>query len=69
MADLGVGGVLADDMGLGKTIQILALHLTRRSHGRPTLVVCPASVLANWERETAPLRSRGADPAVPRPGP
>ncbi len=53
MADLGVGGVLADDMGLGKTIQILALHLTRRSHGRPTLVVCPASVLANWERETA----------------
>ena len=53
MADLGVGGVLADDMGLGKTIQILALHLARRSHGRPTLVVCPASVLANWERETA----------------
>ncbi len=53
MADLGVGGVLADDMGLGKTIQMLALHLARRSHGRPTLVVCPASVLANWERETA----------------
>ena len=53
MADLGVGGVLADDMGLGKTIQVLALHLARRDRGRPTLVVCPASVLANWERETA----------------
>jgi SNF2 family DNA or RNA helicase len=53
MADLGVGGVLADDMGLGKTIQVLALHLLRRDRERPTLVVCPASVLANWEREAA----------------
>jgi SNF2 family DNA or RNA helicase len=53
MADLGVGGVLADDMGLGKTIQVLALHLLRRDRKKPTLVVCPASVLANWERETA----------------
>ena len=62
MADLGLGGVLADDMGLGKTVQLLALHLQRHpldagdSHaatGRPTLVVCPASVLANWEREAA----------------
>ncbi|MDP9006927.1 MAG: DEAD/DEAH box helicase, partial [Actinomycetota bacterium] len=52
MAELGVGGILADDMGLGKTIQLLALHLHRRPRGRPTLVVCPASLVGNWERET-----------------
>jgi len=62
MADLGLGGVLADDMGLGKTIQMLALHLHRLNRSdngvttepaKPTLVVCPATLVANWERETA----------------
>ena len=52
MAALGLGGVLADDMGLGKTIQVLALHLLRRGSG-PTLIVCPASLLGNWQREAA----------------
>ena len=52
MAGLGLGGVLADDMGLGKTIQVLALHLVRRGSG-PTLIVCPATLLGNWEREAA----------------
>ncbi len=50
MAELGVGGCLADDMGLGKTVQVIALHLARWS-GRPTLVVCPTSLLGNWQRE------------------
>mgnify|MGYP003938820827 CR=1 FL=1 len=51
MAELGLGGVLADDMGLGKTVQFIALHLLRREAGGPTLVVCPVSVIANWQRE------------------
>jgi SNF2 family DNA or RNA helicase len=37
-------------MGLGKTVQFLAAHLAG-ADGRPTLVVCPASVIANWEIE------------------
>ncbi len=52
MTELGLGGVLADDMGLGKTIQLIALHLHRRPSG-PTLVLCPTSLLGNWEREFA----------------
>jgi SNF2 family DNA or RNA helicase len=50
MTGLGLGACLADDMGLGKTITLIALHLHRR-HDQPTLVVCPASLLGNWERE------------------
>ncbi|MEE3852713.1 DEAD/DEAH box helicase [Gordonia sp. LSe1-13] len=51
-----IGGVLADDMGLGKTIQIIALLCHERPAGvtvDPTLVVCPMSVVGNWEREIA----------------
>uniref|UniRef100_A0AAU3ID57 DEAD/DEAH box helicase n=1 Tax=Streptomyces sp. NBC_01393 TaxID=2903851 RepID=A0AAU3ID57_9ACTN len=54
MTSLGLGGCLADDMGLGKTVQLIALHLLRQEHqagSGPTLVVCPASLLGNWQRE------------------
>jgi superfamily II DNA or RNA helicase len=54
MCELGLGGCLADDMGLGKTVQVIALHLHRRPlKAGPTLVVCPTSLLGNWQRELA----------------
>ncbi|WP_327251422.1 DEAD/DEAH box helicase [Streptomyces sp. NBC_01244] len=53
LTGLGFGACLADDMGLGKTVTLIALHLHRQEHGHegPTLVVCPASLLGNWQRE------------------
>ena len=55
MTSLGLGACLADDMGLGKTVTLIALHLHRVESGAtgPTLVVCPASLLGNWEDEVA----------------
>ncbi|KES08670.1 helicase [Streptomyces toyocaensis] len=50
MTSLGLGGCLADDMGLGKTVTLIALHL-KRTRREPTLVVCPTSLLGNWQRE------------------
>jgi superfamily II DNA or RNA helicase len=50
-----LGGILADDMGLGKTLQTLAwLAWLKETHQtpRPALVICPASVLHNWRRES-----------------
>ncbi|ABW30861.1 DEAD/DEAH box helicase [Acaryochloris marina] len=50
----GLGACLADDMGLGKTVQFIAYLLHLKNEGRltgPMLLVCPTSVLGNWERE------------------
>jgi superfamily II DNA or RNA helicase len=52
---LGLGGILADEMGLGKTLQALALLAAVRADpgtAAPSLVVCPASLLENWRRES-----------------
>ncbi|MFG1606661.1 DEAD/DEAH box helicase [Actinoplanes sp. NPDC049265] len=51
MDGLGLGACLADDMGLGKTVQLLTLLLHARRG--PTLLICPLSVLGNWQREAA----------------
>lgn len=57
LAQLKFGACLADDMGLGKTIQLLVYLLHRREtmpgDNRPVLLVCPTSVLGNWDRERA----------------
>ncbi len=56
LRELELGGILADDMGLGKTVQALALlverHCGARSE-RPSLIVAPTSVAANWIAEAA----------------
>ncbi len=54
LARLGLGACLADDMGLGKTIQVLSLLLVLQRQAakrEPSLLVAPASLLANWAAE------------------
>jgi len=55
LTTLGLGACLADDMGLGKTIQVLSLLLVLKRQGRAerhaSLLVAPASLLANWAAE------------------
>ncbi len=54
LSRLGLGACLADDMGLGKTIQVLSLLLVQRAREAnrlPSLLVAPASLLANWAAE------------------
>jgi superfamily II DNA or RNA helicase len=55
LAQMKLGGILADDMGLGKTLQTLAwlawLQEQNAKNPKPSLVICPASVLHNWRRE------------------
>lgn len=56
LSGLGLGACLADDMGLGKTIQILSLLLINQrqslnSKKNPSLLIVPASLLGNWQRE------------------
>jgi hypothetical protein len=55
LAKLGLGACLADDMGLGKTMQVLSLLLVLKrqesAKPRPSLLVAPASLLANWASE------------------
>jgi hypothetical protein len=55
LKSLGLGACLADDMGLGKTIQTLALFLKDKQEGQkmPVLLICPTSVVGNWQREAA----------------
>lgn len=57
LAEYGFGGILADDMGLGKTLEIIVFLLAAKEKNHateqeiPALVVCPASLVLNWEEE------------------
>ena len=53
MYQYGLNGILADDMGLGKTLQALALIQKAKEKNKkaPNLVICPTSVVFNWENE------------------
>ena len=55
LTQIRLGGILADDMGLGKTLQTLTwlawLKEQNKKNHKPSLVICPASVLHNWRRE------------------
>jgi SNF2 family DNA or RNA helicase len=56
LSSIGFGACLADDMGLGKTVQLLALeavHRAERPGDPPTLLLCPMSLVGNWQREAA----------------
>jgi superfamily II DNA or RNA helicase len=50
LAANNLGGILADEMGLGKTVQALAFLSAQKGNG-PALVVCPTSLVTNWENE------------------
>ena len=72
MYKYGLNGILADDMGLGKTLQALSLLQKAKEvdGAEPTLVVCPTTVVFNWESEIAKftpglscLKLSGADRA------
>lgn len=56
LSKYGFSGILADDMGLGKTLQIIAL-LESKKQENPSIVVCPASLLFNWEDELKKFNS------------
>ncbi|MGC8663916.1 MAG: DEAD/DEAH box helicase [Thermoplasmata archaeon] len=51
MTDYGFGACLADDMGLGKTVQSIALILLDQKQKKPSLIVCPMSIVENWVKE------------------
>ncbi|MFJ7734102.1 DEAD/DEAH box helicase [Lysinibacillus sp. NPDC097231] len=56
MREQGFGACLADDMGLGKTVQLISylLHIYETTDAtNPSIIICPTSVLGNWQKELA----------------
>ncbi|WP_405630249.1 SNF2-related protein [Pseudoalteromonas sp. Ld20] len=54
-----LGGILADDMGLGKTLQVIAFLANAKQNPQagPTLIVCPTSLVSNWQNEITKFAS------------
>ncbi|MDF9825539.1 SNF2 family DNA or RNA helicase [Breznakia sp. PF5-3] len=57
LSEYGFGGILADDMGLGKTLQAIALMESTYRKGETNIVICPASLMLNWQDELAKFSS------------
>ncbi|QQP13196.1 DEAD/DEAH box helicase [Lysinibacillus agricola] len=56
MREQGFGACLADDMGLGKTVQLISYllhHYETAEDTKPSIIICPTSVLGNWQKELA----------------
>lgn len=51
LKNMGLNGILADDMGLGKTLQVLVFYEQYVSKDKPSLIVCPSSLMYNWMSE------------------
>ncbi|PYZ96794.1 helicase SNF2 [Alteribacter lacisalsi] len=71
LAAYGFGGVLADDMGLGKTIQTIAYLQSEKEEGREgqALIVCPSSLIYNWEKEIHRFAPELKAAVISGPGP
>lgn len=68
---LGQGSCLAGDMNLGKTVQLVALETPQREQDSTTgttLLICPMSLVGNWEREAAKYAPRVVGVCPPRSG-
>ena len=59
MRQQGFGACLADDMGLGKTVQLITylLHIyeSAADYTKPSIIICPTSVLGNWQKNLLDL--------------
>ena len=51
LKNVGLNGILADDMGLGKTLQVLVFYEQFVDKTKPSLIVCPSSLMYNWQSE------------------
>ena len=63
---LGLGAIISDDMGLGKTIQTIALlgKIATRESQKPTLILCPKSVVSYWEEELGKFMGDRKPPVI-----
>lgn len=59
LKNMNLNGILADDMGLGKTLQVLVFYEQYVSKEKPSLIVCPSSLMYNWMSEIEKFKIDG----------